>query len=157
MPSSEPVFLAVEIGGKAVQELTMALLGSWQGGSAARRGEDKAERGEVECGHDEVTRLENGAAERGDRLGLRAEVAARWGKWRRAPAAVALIGRRARVQVSRVAPGDGGDLWKACWGRVATISRLAWTPRTRGARGDRLAAAVAPVYERVTPPAWVWA
>jgi hypothetical protein len=114
MPSSEPVFLAVELGRKEVEELTMTLSGYWQGSSVARRGEDKAERGEVERGHDEVTRLENEAGERGDRLGLRAEVAARWGKWRRVPAAVAFIGRRARVQFDRVAPGDGGDLWKAC-------------------------------------------
>jgi hypothetical protein len=67
MPSSEPVFLAVELGGKEVEELMMALSGSWQGSSVVRRGEDKAERGEVERGHDEVTRLENRATGRGDR------------------------------------------------------------------------------------------
>jgi hypothetical protein len=114
MPSSEPMSLAVELGGKEVEELTTALLGLWQGGSAARRGEDKAERGKVERGRDEVTRLENRASERGDRLGLRVEVVARSGKWRRAPTAVALIGRQARVQVGHVAPGNGGDLWMAC-------------------------------------------
>jgi hypothetical protein len=52
MPSSEPVFLAVELGGKEVKELTTALSGSWQGGSVAWCGEDKVERGEMECGHD---------------------------------------------------------------------------------------------------------
>jgi hypothetical protein len=114
MPSSEPVSLAVELGGKEVEELTTALSGSWQGCSAARRGEDKVEHGELECGRDEVTRLEKGAGERGDRLGLRADVAAQWEKRRRAPVAMALIGRRARVQVGHMAPRYGSDLWKAC-------------------------------------------
>jgi hypothetical protein len=51
-------------------------------------------------------------------------VAARWGKWRRAPAAVALIGHRARVQVSRVAPGDSGDLKLLFFeGEIVTLLR----------------------------------
>jgi hypothetical protein len=62
------------------------------------------------------------------------------GKWRSGVAFVAVIAvARARVALRPLV--DGGDPRKACQGCVASISRLAQTPRAQGARAERSAAA----------------